>query len=370
VARARLLTRLAYFDVRSAHEAAQPVAREAVALARAANDPEALQDALYVLHFSLGGPDHVAERAQLGEECAQVVSASRSGDRALISLLDLASDRVMLGDVTGARTLQARAAAIAGDRPPPAMRWNQGVYATGIALLEGRFEDASATAADTFVLGRRVEHPYARAVLNGHRALLARERGDDAEALAILEPALGAREGPQHWVQAFVARERLAVGRHADALALFEALARANFADVPRNLRWTATQVELALLCAELGDAVRARTLLALLTPVEEQHGVLPMAILYGGPVRFALARLNETLDRRDDALALYDEALIGARSVNARPTEARVAYHHALCLGPRDRARARRLLGESARIARELGMVSLAAAASAALER
>jgi hypothetical protein len=275
----------------------------------------------------------------------------------------------MLGDVTGARTLESRAAAIAGERPPPAMRWNQGVYASGMALLEGRFDEAAALAADTFVQGRRAEHPYARAVLNGHRALLARERGDAAELLGILEPALGAREGPQHWVQAVVGRARVAVGRDADARALFDALARVQFSDVPRNLRWTATVVELAHLCADLGDAARARPLLALLAPVEEQHGVLPMAINYGGPVRFALARLNETLDRRDDALALYDEALIGARSVNARPMEAQVALHHALCLGPRDRGRARKLLAESARIAEALGMASVAAAARLALE-
>ena len=74
VARARLLTRLAYFDVARAHESARPIAREAVELARTAADPEALQDALYVLHFALGGPDHVDEREQLGEEIVRVAS--------------------------------------------------------------------------------------------------------------------------------------------------------------------------------------------------------------------------------------------------------------------------------------------------------
>ena len=368
VARARLLTRLAYFDVRVAHEVAQPVAREAVELARAAADPEALQDALYVLHFALGGPDHVAERSQLGEECMRVVAKSRSADRALISLLDLASDRVMLGDAAAARALEARAAAIAGERPPPAMRWNQGVYATGIALLEGRFDDAEGLAADTFVLGRRAEHPYARLVQNGHRALLAHERGDDDGLLAILEPAVGAREGPGHWVLARIGRSRLAAGREADARATFDALARADFADVPRNLRWTATMVELAVLCAELDDAARARTLHDLLAPVENQHAVLPMAICYGGPVRFALARLCETLGRRDEAETLYEEAAAGAAAVGARPMQARIALHHGLCLALRDRRGAKARLEESARIAEQLGMKAVLSSARAAL--
>ncbi len=366
-ARARLLTRLAYFDIRSAHEAAQPIARQAVELARAAGDPEALQDALYVLHFSLGGPDHTAERAQLGEEIAAVAAGSQSSDRALISLLDLASDQLMLGDAASAQALCARAEAIAGERPPPAMRWNQGVYASGVALLEGRFDEAATLLRDTFVLGRRAEHPYARAVLNGHRVILARERGKLDEVLAIFEPAIGAREGPQQWVQIVVARARLALGREAEARALLDAL---EGADVPRNLRWTGTLVELAHLCADLDDAARAKSIAALLEPVEDQHGVMPMAICYGGPVRYALARLHETLGRRDDALALYEEAASAAAALGARPVEARVALHHGLLLRAREPRRAAPLFEESARIAGELGIPDVLANAKAALDR
>jgi DNA-binding winged helix-turn-helix (wHTH) protein len=368
IARGRLLTRLAYFDVRSAHETAQESAREATALARAARDPEALQDALYVLHFSLGGPDFTAEREQLGEEIVRVASASRSGDRALISLLDLASDRVMLGDAPGARAFRARADVISGERPPPAMRWNRGVYDTGIAILEGRFDEAAALARDTFVLGRRVEHPYARAVFNGHRVMIAYERGDYTEVLAILEPALGASEGPQHWVQAVIARARLALGRVDQARVLYEGLARDGFTDIPRNLRWTGTLVTVALLCAELDDAARAKSLEGLLAPVEHQHGVLPMAILYGGPVRYALARLSETSGRSDDSAALYEEALEAAREVGARPMQARIALQLGASISARDRRRARPLLDESARLAEELGMADVAAKAREAL--
>ncbi len=360
VARARLLTRLAYFQVRSAHETARPIAREAVELARAAADPEALQDALYVLHFALGGPDHVPDREQLGEEIVRVASDSRSGDRALISLLDVASDRIMLGDAAGARAFRARADAVAGERPPLAMRWNCGVYDSGVAILEGRFDDAAALVRDTLMLGRRAEHPYAPLVHSGHQVMLAHERGDAAEVLALLERGLSAREGPLHWVQAMVARARLAAGREADARALFESLARADFADVPRNLRWTATMVELAVLCAELGDAARARALCELLAPIEHHHSVLPMAICYGGPARWALARLAETLGHGDDAVALYGEALEAARAVGARPMQARIALHFGRCLSARDPRRAKPLLEEGARLAAELGMAGL----------
>ncbi|MGH2898761.1 MAG: hypothetical protein ACRDMZ_08825, partial [Solirubrobacteraceae bacterium] len=245
--------------------------------------------------------------------------------------------------------------------------WNQGVYDTGIALFEGRFEEAAALARDTFVLGRRVEHPYARAVLNGHRALLAYERGDAAEVLAIFEPAIGAREGPQHWLLTTVARARLASGREREARVLFDALAHANFADIPRNLRWTATLVELAILCAELGDPARAKALRELLAPFEQQHAVMPIAICYGGPTKYALARLCETLGRRDDAIALYEEARSAVAALGARPMQARIALHLGECLGLRDRRRTQALFEESARIATELGMAAVAENARAA---
>jgi len=368
IARARLLTRLAYFEVRSAHEAAQPIAREAAQLARGAGDSEALQDALYVLHFSLGGPDHVEERAQLGEEIVRVSRGSRSVDRALISLLDLASDRLMLGDAAGARALRARADAIAGERPPPAMRWNQGVYATGVALLEGRFDQAAALARDTFVLGKRTEHPYAHAVWNAHQMLLAHERGDAEQVLAVFESSFGARERPQEWVQATAARAKLALGREAEARVLFASLAREDFRDIPRNLRWTGKLVEFAVLCAELGDPARAKSLHDLLAPVEHQHGVMPIAICYGGPVRYALARLCETLGRREDAVALYEDAHAAAGALGARPMQARIALQLGLCLATRERRRAKPLFEESARLASELGMAAVAANARAAL--
>jgi DNA-binding winged helix-turn-helix (wHTH) protein/tetratricopeptide (TPR) repeat protein len=368
VSRARLLTRLAYFDVQSAHDAAQPIAREAVELARAAADPEALQDALYVLHFALGGPDHVEERARIGDETARAASDSRSADRALIAQLDLASDRVMLGDAPGARSLRARAAAIAGERPTPAMRWHTGVYDTGIALLEGRFDEVSQRAQDAFALGRRVEHPYARGVLGAHLALLAWERGDSAQVLALFEPTLGALQGPLHWVGAVVARARLALGREDEARALFESLARESFLDVPRNLRWTDTLVELAVLCAELDDAARAKPLQELLAPVEHQHGSMPIAICYGGPVRFALARLCETLGRGDDAASLYEEARASVESLGARPALARISLHEGRFWAERERRRAKPALQESARLASELGMAAVEAAARRAL--
>ena len=326
VEHARLLTRLAYLDIRGAHENSAPLARRAVALARAAGNPDALQDALYTLHFASGGPEGLAERSSLAREIEEVAAASKSADRALIALLDTAGDRFELGDRPGALRLREAARRVAGARPHLGMRWHLEVYDTGVALLEGRHGEVEERVQSALSVGLRAEHPYARGCANGHRALLARERGDATALLELLAPALGAREGPTHWVQAVVARGELIAGHTRSARARFEALAAGGFTDVPRNLRWSATLIEIAHLCAELEDGERAEPLEALLAPHAHHHAVLPLAICYGGPASFALARLAKLRGRREEARELFADALAACESIGAEATRERVA--------------------------------------------
>jgi DNA-binding winged helix-turn-helix (wHTH) protein/tetratricopeptide (TPR) repeat protein len=367
--RARLATRVAYLRTLTSRTEAEPRAREAVAMARALDDPDTLQDALYALHLTIGGPDDFAEREALTDEMQRAAGASASGDRALIALLDVACDRLTRGDVPGARQRREQARALAGERPPPSMVWHCLVYDSGIALLEGRLEEAEAHAREALQVGRRIEHPFALGCSRAHAALLARERGDSAGVLTQLGPALPARQGPTHWVKALVARAQLALGRREEARALFEDLAAGGFGDVPRNVRWTATLVEIAGLCAELGDAGRAARLVELLAGAEAQQGILPVVVCYVGPMSGALARLHALCGDLDLALELQQQALESCLSLEARPAEARTRLELAGLLARRRQRRdAERQLRESAAIARGLGLTAVEAAARAAL--
>jgi DNA-binding winged helix-turn-helix (wHTH) protein len=302
VEEASLVTRLAYLNVNAEYETAEDNARHAVALARAAGDPDVLQDALYTLHYALGGPEGLEERAAIAAEIGGVAERSKSPDRAVIALLDVSGDRIEVGDRAGAHTLRDQARRLAGERPHPGMRWHLEVFDTGIALLEGRLDEVEARAAGALSVGLRAEHPFARGCANAHRALLARERGDARGFVEALGPALRARQGPVEWVKAAVGRAHVALGNHAEATALFESLATRDFTDIARNLRWKATLNEIAQLCADLGDDARAETLHAILAPYAEHHAIMPMAILYGGPIHFTLSRLDELLGRDQDA--------------------------------------------------------------------
>ena len=142
VGRARLTTRLAFLSVRD-RESVEPIAREAVRLARTLDDPEALHEALYILHYVIAGPDDLDERAQLIGELVPLVRQCTNRDIGVIALIDIACDRLTVGDAEGARQSRAQAREVAGDRPSPSNAWHLRVYDTGLALLEGRFDQAA-----------------------------------------------------------------------------------------------------------------------------------------------------------------------------------------------------------------------------------
>jgi hypothetical protein len=361
VERARLLTRVAYLSARGATEHAVPIARDAVELARTVGDGGALQDALYTHFFLLAGPDHMAERGALAREAEAVARAAGTADPTVITLLDLACDRIVACDAAGACRARAAAGEVAGPDPHLGRTWHLRVYDAGLALLEGRFAEAEQAIDAVARVGQRIEHPYARGVERGLRSFLARERGDDEGVLRIFDPTRPVRLGPVQFVQAVVGRALAATGREAEAAAVFDDLLGAGAGAIPRNIRWYATTAEAALLAAELGDQERAKELLPLLEPYVEQHAVLPLAS-YSGPVARCLARLEETLGRPERACELYEAAAAAAAAIGARPMQAHVALEHGRLLTRRgDARRAKALLAESLRLAEALGMAGVA---------
>jgi hypothetical protein len=123
-----------------------------------------------------------------------------------------------------------------------------------------------------------------------------------------------------------VARAELEAGRPRDARARWDLLRARGFTDIPRNLRWTATLGEIAHLCAEIGDDERAGALAAQLAPYAQHNAILPMAICYGGPASWALARLAKLRGQRREARAHQQDALAACERIGADAMRARIA--------------------------------------------
>jgi tetratricopeptide (TPR) repeat protein len=245
------------------------------------------------------------------------------------------------------------------------------VYDTGIALLSGRLDEVEGRSEEALKLGLRLQHPYARGCFTAQRANLHALRGEPEELLALMEPALGARQGPVHWVRLLAARALVALGREGEALPFYEEVLAEGIAGIPRNLRWMSTLVELAHCCADLGDADRAGELVEILRPFASHHGVMPMVVCYGGPVAFALARLYERLGRADDAEAFHSEALVASRRLGALPIEPHIQIARGKLARRHGRhPEARERLASAASLAADLGMDGVERAACAWLEK
>lgn len=366
--RVRIQARLGYLSAREAVERAEPVAREALALARRLGEPGILQEAIYALAFLLAGPDHLEERAALALEAEAIVRESGATDTSIILFLDVACDRLTLGDVEGARARRAFADELAGGQPHPGRTWHLRVYDAGVALLEGRITDAERLREEADRLGARIAHPYSRGVSRGNRAALARLRGDEVGVLEIFEAVLPVRQGPVHWVQAYTARALAAVGRKREAEAFLEDLASPTPARIPRNIRWHATMAELAHLVADVGDGGRADEMIAALSAQAAHHGLLPLHIAYAGPFSFAIGRLHALAGRLGEARDALEEAVSACDDVEARPSRARVLLELGRVLARcGERAAARDALQDSARLAAALGMAGVEAAAKRA---
>lgn len=348
--RAQVMTRIAYLLTRRGPVRALPIASRAVELARRLGDSEVRQDAIYALHFLLAGPDHLDQREALAREIVEAASDGAVRDATIIAVLDDASDRLTMGDADAARRQRALAADIAGHRLSPARRWHILVYDAGIALMEGRVADSERFGAEAAALGQRIQHPYARGVYRMLRVLLARHRGDEPEVLLHFDPTGAQRHRMMQWVRAFGTRALVALDRKDEARAIFEELAAPGWDAIPRNIRWTNTVVEMANLCADLGDAERAESLTELLRPVAHHHGVLPLAISYCGPVSRALARLAEVTGRLDEAGELYEDAIEACAALGALPMQARTLLDHGALLARRGDSRRARAQTERGR--------------------
>jgi DNA-binding winged helix-turn-helix (wHTH) protein len=323
--RSALATRLAYLDIRADLPRVEQLAREAVALARASGDPDLVIDACYVLHFGIAGPAGFAERELLTDEMRLAAARAERPEEAVIALVDVASDRIAQGDAEGARRRRAEAEAVAGERPNPTMVWHLLAYDAGLAHLEGRFADAERLNGEARRVGQRIDHPYAAGVYVAHRVSLARERGDFDYVARAFGRALEAGTGAVDWMRAVTLRAELALGRTDPVRRRFEAILEAGLEQVPRNIRWLSTLLELGHLCADLRDRERAAEFEAVLAPYAHLHGVLPVPICYGGPVSAALARLAALQDRPADARDFHAAAIAAAEALGAHPTTTRL---------------------------------------------
>ncbi|HEY3019480.1 MAG TPA: AAA family ATPase, partial [Solirubrobacteraceae bacterium] len=365
VLRTRLLARLAmelYFT--DGDERRLALVEQAVGKARGLGDPATLAYALNARHDALWGPQNAEERLAIADEVIQL--ALDAGDceleseghhRRAVTLLEI-------GDAAAAREAIAAHARLAEELRRPYGRWQAMAWRATDALLAGRLEEGARRAQEAFALGERVRASDAAHAFAIQMLVSAIGRGGWAELMSMFEE-LAERYPATRWRDAGLPFVYAEVGRRAEAAEAFEAVARAGFAALPRDLQWLVSITALADCCAYLGDAPRAQEIYELMEPYAGRIVVMPDGWACFGSADRALGVLASTMRQWERAEKHFEVALGLDMTMGARAWQARTELGYARMLAARGRpgdVESARMLADSARAtARELGMEQLA---------
>ena len=338
-----------------------PMAREAVELAEATDDPKVKAAALDGLCWSLWVPEHSHERTAIFDEL--ISSAEEAGDdeRSLTGRLLRVMTLLELADITSLDAEIATYARIASGPHQAFFEWWTSALRATRAIMDGRFDDVEhelASLNDT----AGPSGTMARGVTAWFESGLGWLRGEPERVKPALEQ--NARELPLPSVQRAIAAFIPATfGDRERAKQAFDVAASADFADVPRNAAWLGTLGVLSACCAFIGDAARADMLYRLIEPFPQRIPVVvPLGFL---TTSHWLGVLSITAGRLDDAARHLEEALELHERLGAHAWLAYTRCEYGLMLdehGGRDeRERAQAMLRDSLAFAESHGMEPIA---------
>jgi DNA-binding NarL/FixJ family response regulator len=376
IMRTRLLVRLSLGLLERDTTRAAALAAEAEVMARRLDDPRALAMALHARRVEIFfRSDEFDEFLAISAEMTRLAEAAGDCELAWSALLWQNDAFWVLGDFATADTVQRRFDRLADESGKPSLRFWSPAFRIPRAVMCGRFADAEQLLAEALTLANPTEMPYLAHWEALQRFAVCRDRGWPVEIESVLQHAIATtRVERQPSLRAMLALLYCETGRVADARLVYEEIVADGFARLHhvRQVRqhWYHAVGMLAEVCAVLGDVERAAALYDLLLPASGRYLVCGGLWHVAGPASHYLGLLAVTLDRRDEAVRHFEDALAMNSRIGARPFVARTQSAFATMLArrdaPGDREQALRLTDEVLATANELGMVRLAAEVTA----
>ena len=361
-ARARVLARLARELLGDATAAARrrELADEALRLARGAGDPGLLADVLDARLHALWDQRGAEDRLAAGSEIIDLARAAGDGERErdgmfwrFVALMELAR----VAEAESALAAFAHEAAVAGDAAAAVLATARHAM---LAILHGRFEQASLLTAEVAREADRIGLPDAELITGTLRGPVALELGFTGEWERAPDMMLAyARERPGHLLEATAARVLTALGRLDEAAAeLARLLPRALASSGPR---WLGAMADLAVVAAATGDSAAAARIYQAMLPHRGRLVVWGGAAIAWGPVSHHLGLLAATMGQTGEAVGHFEEAIEFEERTGALPFLAHSLAGLADALtGSGDPGRAAACRGRSREIAQRLGMAVL----------
>ena len=340
-------------------ERVERTAREALRLAQVADDPDATSAAYFAVERSLDGGPHAREA--LGAMQGAVEAARRCGDTRVLAMAQIRAAKVWLrlGDRHEMEaSLRGAAELPITQHAGNVVFRNFGIMRATIAMLEGRFDDATHILDE--LTDERLEYISRMLGFVQHQWLRSQQGRLRAEVLDRV-----AEDWPMYpALRSGAALVHAEAGHLDEARARFDDLARGDFAALTFGSGRPLVLAELAEICAHLGDAGRAPRLHALLAPFGGQLLAPYMGSICQGAAARALAQLETVLDRFDDAETHFDAAITVEEAFGAHALVPRTRYWYARMLQRRgtshDLDAANQLLDEALDATRALGMQPL----------
>jgi tetratricopeptide (TPR) repeat protein len=279
--------------------------------------------------------------------------------------VDRIIDRLEAGDVTGADDDIAQCAVLAEELRANLPRWYSGAWMVMRALLDGRLDDAERMSWKVLTLGRELAVGGALEAFGNWVFYLRREQGrlDELEGPSL---ELVDRHPTFPGFRAGLVFLYAALGRREDAEAHLDRLDALLFEPEAHDSTLIQTLVWLADACALLEDRRRGERNAHHLRPFAGRNAVLGPGVLCSGSTSRPLARLAALNGQTEDAVRLFEDAIVFNQSMGAGPWLAHTQHEYALLLGASpsvaDRDRASELLNAARATADELGMTALQA--------
>jgi DNA-binding winged helix-turn-helix (wHTH) protein/tetratricopeptide (TPR) repeat protein len=318
--RARLLARLAGTRVDMTER--ERLSREALALARASGDRDALRDALAARWWATLGPDRVTERYAVADDL--LAHARELADRRmeLLGLECRLGALLIEGRMPEADATLAAYAALADQLRQPAFCFLAAVVRGSRALSSGRFDDAESWFGRALALGRG-PIPFADVMYGGQLFWLQLQRGDAADPAAALEffASLDTRFPiARHLLQAVRAMIYEVMSRTGEARAELASLARGGFRELPRDEHWLLTMTVICDVVIALDLPEYAEEIDPLLEPFGHLIVVHDLIRATAGSVHALRGELAVVRRRFDEARAYYERALACERAAGLVP--------------------------------------------------
>jgi len=345
------------------HYRAKAYAQQAVDMGRRFDDPEVLADNLQGLLHVLQGPEHTQQRLDYASEMLHLAeSANDKRPR-----LDAHYWRVLclleLGDMSATNAEIDTYTRLVEERQQPFELCLAAGFRVMRALMEGRFEDGQRLAQEALAIGQRLQTENAAGIFGLQIFTLRREQGRLKELAPVVRYFVQQHTAAGSWRPA-LALIYSELGLTQETQAEFDHLAQHDFIDIPRDALWMASITYLVDVCIFLSDKARATTLYQLLLPYAGRTVVVGAAAACYGAVSRYLGALATTLERWDEAVQHFEDALAMNARMEAWPWLAHAQYQYATMLLARDQVgdgeKARELLTAALLTASELGMHAL----------